>query len=88
MPDRPPPQSLIHLLLDQLRDLQKRMNTTHANGEGMNVIEAYDHFTRTSNKGRACTYSTKCEKLFIDHMYSDIKQYISLLKDLINKIDV
>jgi len=83
---RPTSSSPIHQLLDQLRDLQIRMESVDGNS-GMNIIEAYDHFIRSSNKGRACTYSVKCEKLFIDNMYNDIKEHISILQELINSIE-
>lgn len=75
----------IHFLMDKLFQLQKRLKHTGTNETGMNVIEAYNHFVNTSDKGRTCTYALKCKELFINQDLKEIKQLLEETLELINE---
>jgi len=62
----------LHLFLDTLCDLSQRLQ--HHEGDGIDILERYDFFVRNSNKGRACTFSHKCQQLFLTGDYEDIKK--------------
>ena len=81
---RPSPSIPIHSLLDELRDLQVFLNQP---GEKMKLLEAYDHFIKESDKGRMCTYSLKCKALFETNMYSEVRDRIKSINNLLNIIE-
>ena len=85
--ERPPTSSDLHCLLDVLSDLQARMKSTDGTPEGKDILKMYDYFIRSSNKGRHCTYSYKCEHLFKEHMYSDLRSLVHQIHELFQQID-
>lgn len=84
---RPSPLSPLHSLLDSLRDFQKRTNNLGGNPGAMNVIEAYDYFAREGDRGRLCPMALKCQKLFSQEDYQDIKKLIERLSEDLGRVE-
>lgn len=53
----------------------------------MNVIEAYDYFAREGDRGRLCPMALKCQKLFSQEDYQDIKKLIERLSEDLGRVE-
>lgn len=72
----PPATHPIHTLMDKLFELYVRLKHTGGQSGAMNVLEAYNHFIRESDRGRACSMALKCKSLFTTQDYEDIKKLV------------
>ena len=86
MRPRPPPSSPIHSLLDKLRDLQVLLDQPR---ERIKVLEAYETFIRINRKEkpRECTYALKCEKIFREQLYPEVKKLIREINSIIEEME-
>jgi hypothetical protein len=69
---RATPSHPIHHLLDTLADLYFTLQDSGT--PKTNYLEAYDHFVRTSERGRACTYAMEGKSRFMKECYNEVKQ--------------
>lgn len=82
--NRPTASSCDQLLLDLLWDLSIRLKT---NQPGNSMLERYNYFIRSSDRGRACTYAMKCKQLFYTYDYQEVKELLKKINDIVDMID-